>query len=56
MSDDLTPLEAAQAILAKEPLPEDAEKQIDALYERADDNERPLFDMIYEGLFVAKNS
>lgn len=46
----MTPLEKAQEILGLDPLPDDAEQQIDALYEQAGDDEKPLFDWIYEGL------
>lgn len=51
-----TPLEQAQAIVGMDPLPDDAEAQIEALEAEADENEKPLFEMIYEGLFVAENS
>ena len=56
MPDNLTPLERAQAILGLDPLPDEAEEQIDALYDEADENEKPLFSMIYEGLFVAESA
>lgn len=48
-------VEAAQAILAMNPLPADAEAQIDALYAQATPDEKPRFDEIYEGLFVRLN-
>lgn len=45
----------AQEILAMVPLPDDAEDQIERLFEAASEDEKPLFDMIFEGLFVAQN-
>lgn len=44
----------AQDILAEVPLPEDAEDQIERLFEAASEDEKPFFDMIFEGLFVAQ--
>lgn len=40
----------AQKILEKEPLPQDAREQVDALYEQSSSEEKELFSMIYEGL------
>ncbi len=43
-------------ILALSPLPEDAEEQIDELYEAtASEEEKELFTVIYEGLEAAMN-
>ena len=53
---ELSALEKAAKILGMEPLPEDAEAQIDALYEIADDDDKPLFAWIAEGLFVARDA
>lgn len=53
---DDTPLSKAQDILGMDPLPNDAEAQLDALYVKADEIEKSMFAMIYEGLFVLRNS
>lgn len=45
-------LDKAQALLALNPLPADAEEQLDALYMQADEAERFAFDGLYEALFV----
>lgn len=47
-------LEQAQEILRQEPLPDDAQAQIDALFEEATADEREQFAWIYEGLAVAQ--
>ena len=39
-----------------DPIPEDAEAQIDALRKIASDEDKPFFDWIYEGLFVSYES
>lgn len=49
-------LDKAKAIIAADPLPADAEDQLDALYMQADDAERFAFDGLYEALFVRLNS
>ena len=51
----MRPLDRAKEILGMDPLPEDAEAQIDALREIAPAEEKPFFDWIYEGLFVSLN-
>lgn len=52
----MTPLEQAQEILRIVPLPDDAEARIDALFEAASEDDRPLFAWIYEGLSVAMSA
>ena len=52
----LSALDKAGEILGMDPLPEDAEAQIDALYKIASDEDKPFFDWIYEGLFVSYGS
>ncbi len=54
--DNLSPLAEAQAILGLDPLPADAEAQLDALYVKADENEKPLIASLYEALFVLENA
>ena len=52
-------LEAADAILAQEPLPQNARATIDALYTAADDEDGQRefeFEAIYEALLVAETS
>jgi hypothetical protein len=49
-------LDRAQDVLGMDPLPSDAERQIDALYRSATPDERTLFSWIYEGLFVARHA
>lgn len=49
-------LDEAQKLLRREPLPKDAEAQLDALYKRAPRDEKPLFAELYEALFVAQNA
>lgn len=48
-------VEAAQALLALDPLPEDIEARIDALFQQASEDEKPFFDDLYEALFAATN-
>lgn len=48
-------VEAAQALLGLSPLPDDIEARIDALYEQASAEEKPLFAWIYEALATALN-
>ena len=48
-------VDEALKIIAKEPLPKDAREQVDALYEKASDDEKPLFDMVYEGLVLGED-
>lgn len=48
-------VDQALEIIAKEPLPDDAREQIDALYEQASEDEKPLFSMVYEGLVLAED-
>ncbi len=51
----MTPLEQAQEILQREPLPKDAEALIDALYDQASDDEKMLFPALYEALAQLTN-
>lgn len=47
-------IEQAQAILQLNPLPADAEQQLRALEEQANEFEQMEFEMIWEGLFTAQ--
>lgn len=46
----MSPVDKAQEILDTFPLPADAEAQINALYEQANEAEKAEFVWIYEGL------
>lgn len=46
----MSPVDKAQEILNMSPLPADAEAQINALYEQANEAEKIEFAWIYEGL------
>ena len=48
-------VDAAQALLALDPLPDDIEARIDALYAQASEEEKPMFAWIYEALATALN-
>lgn len=48
-------VDAAQALLALDPLPDDIEARIDALYAQASDEEKGFFPSIYEALATALN-
>jgi hypothetical protein len=48
-------LEQAKALLAMEPLPEDAEHQLEALADQADEDEQFMFDGLFEALFVRQS-
>lgn len=49
-------LEKAEAIFAMDPLPDDAEEQIEALAKMAPPEEQFKFDWLFEGLFTKRCS
>lgn len=48
-------LEKAKALVGMDPLPEDAEAQLEALAQQADEDEQFAFDGLFEALFVRMN-
>ena len=52
MLDKPTTLALAVALTEQDPLPKDVEKQLDALYVKANEIEKALFADLYEGLFL----
>lgn len=46
-------IQQAQDLLAQDPLPSDAFAQLAALEARATDDEKPLFDNLWEGYYAA---
>ncbi len=52
---ELDPFEAARELLQREPLPPDAEKQMDRIRKRVPKAERGIFDSMYEALAVRQN-
>lgn len=55
MSTQKTPLDLAQELLAMDPLPADAEKQLDKLAKKAGRKYANEFGCLYEALFVRQN-
>lgn len=49
-------LEKAEALLAMDPLPDDAEQQMEALSKQAPPDEQFMFDWLFEGLFTKRCS
>lgn len=49
-------IDRALQLLEQRPVAKDLREQIDALYKVTSDEEKPMFDMIYEGLFLLENT